>query len=356
MTLPAALVRSAVAAREAGDGAAARRLAMQALAADPSDRGAISFLVDLLTQQSAYERSIAWLRRDLALVGRPARTIQFLLFMLLHVGRLDEAGRLHARLPQMARALPPGDEEAAVLEGLYRVVERYRATAAEMAFAPGYRVFDEPDESREVRLWRKALTYHAEGDDFASLHHLVALDPLSGAPPLEHVVKADLDRLKARILSERGIAGPPSVSDSERFLVIRSHSSGFCADVIHVAVQLVAAELFGRTPLVYWGRESAYSAPEIDNLWDAFFDPIGPALDEIARRGGSCYPPFFTADALRKSNNRPWFHNAAGASYLDILPRREEVAVAERYCFLADLLYLAPADHPLRHRPPLDVF
>ncbi len=353
---PASLVRLAVAAREAGDGAAARRLAMQAIAAHPFDRSAISFLVDLLTQQGAYDRSIAWLRRDLALVERPARTIQFLLFMLLHAGRLDEAARLHALLPQMARALPPGDEDAAVLEGLHRVVDRYRTTAAEMAFAPGYRVFDEADESREVRLWRKALTYHAEGDDFASLHHLVALDPLGGAPPLERVVKSDLDRLKARILADKGAPGSPSRPGRERFLVIRSHSSGFCADVIHSAVQLVAAELFGRTPLIYWGKESAYAAPEIDNLWNAFFEPVGPSLDEVARRSESCYPPFFTPATLRRSNNRPWFHNTAGASYLDILPRHEDVAVAERYCFLADLLYVAPDDHPLRQRSPLDVF
>ncbi len=353
---PASLVRLAVAARESGDGAAARRLAMQAVAAHPFDRGAISLLVDLLTQQGAYDRGISWLQRDVALAERPARAIQYLLFMLLHVGRLDEAARLHASLPRMVRALPAGDEDAALLDGLHRVVDRYRATAAEMAFAPGYRVFDEADESREVRLWRKALTYHAEGDDFAALHHLVALDPLSGAPPLERVVKSDLDRLKARILSERGISDPPPASGQERFLVIRSHSSGFCADVIHAAVQLVAAELFRRTPLVYWGKESAYAAPEIDNLWNAFFEPIGPSLDEVARRGGSCYPPFFTADTLRKSNNRPWFHNAAGASYLDILPRLEGVAVAERYCFLADLMYVAPDDHPLRQRPPLEVF
>lgn len=309
MTSPAALVRSAIAAREDGDGATAKRLTMQAVAAYPFDRGAISFLVDLLTQQSAYDRSILWLRRDLALAGRPARTIQFLLFMLLHAGRLDEAALLHASLPRMARALPAGDEDAALLDGLHRVVERYRTTAAEMAFAPGYRVFDEPDESREVRLWRKALTYYAEGDDFASLHHLVALDPLSGAPPLERVMKSDLDRLKTRILSERGIAGPPLASDRERFLVIRSHASGFCADAIHAAVQLVAAELFARTPLVYWGKESAYAAPEIDNLWDAFFEPIGPSLDEVQRQCATFYPPFFTPETLRKSNNRPWFHN-----------------------------------------------
>ena len=34
----------------------------------------------------------------------------------------------------------------------------------------------------------------------------------------------------------------------------------------------------------------------------------------------------------------------------------EDAAIAERYCFLADLLYLAPDGHPLRQRPPIDVF
>ncbi len=329
-----------------------------AMALVPAHVGAMALLVQLHLQSNAFDKAVLWLERVTALDPGNARTIEYLSLMLCQTGRPDVAlQRLEAAIARAPASSPDGDLTW-ILHDTAQVLRRYRDVARQMVFAPNFRVFDTHEEEREVRWWRKALTAYARANLQETIRFLVSLDPRYGGPSHRRLVASDLSRLKEMVTTDLHIhPGNFRGGEGERFLIIRSHSSGFCADVAHVAVQLVVARACGRHPLVYWGQESAYADPAIDNVWDAFFEPVGTvSLSDLEDKALRCVPPPFTTANLRWSNNRPWFQNESGASALEIIGRDEEIAVVERFNLVTELLFMLPDDHPVKNQSPIDVF
>lgn len=79
---------------------------------------------------------------------------------------------------------------------------------------------------------------------------------------------------------------------TNRFLLIKAIGKSIWADVDHVICQLLAAELTGRAPVVYWGMESMYTTALENNSFEAFFEPVSDCtVDDVVRTEYSYYPP-----------------------------------------------------------------
>jgi hypothetical protein len=280
--------------------------------------------------------------------------IRLMIFAEAQAGDYSRVGLWASRLPSFAAAAP-SSPDAAFLPRLASVIAGYAVWSQGLSAPPALRFFDEDDESEDARFLRKALLACAEGLFQRALRFLSTLVFKADLVQLRSVALADVEALQARICATLGIDRDRLGTGPERgVLLIRSHSSGFVADLFHVAIQLVVAELARRRPLVHWGQESAYWRPESDNLWTDFFEPIGMAtLADIARDARSFYPSFFGKTNLSASQNSPWFRNLDGSSHETILGRSEDVAVVERFSTLPEILSLLPAHHAWRKVQPL---
>ena len=79
---------------------------------------------------------------------------------------------------------------------------------------------------------------------------------------------------------------------TNRFLLIKALGHSIWSDVDHVICQLFAAELTGRTPVVYWGMESMYSASLNTNSFELFFQPVSDlTVEDVVRTEYTYYPP-----------------------------------------------------------------
>jgi len=82
---------------------------------------------------------------------------------------------------------------------------------------------------------------------------------------------------------------------TNRFLLIKSLGRSIWADVDHVMIQILAAELTNRIPVVYWGTESLYSESISTNAFELFFEPVSPyTVHSVVRPEYTYYPPVWT--------------------------------------------------------------
>ncbi|HHV31492.1 O-fucosyltransferase family protein [Caproiciproducens sp. LBM24188] len=78
---------------------------------------------------------------------------------------------------------------------------------------------------------------------------------------------------------------------NNRFLLIKALGHSIWSDVDHAICQIYAAELTGRTPVVYWGMESMYSASLNTNSFELFFEPVSEyTVDDVVRTEFTYYP------------------------------------------------------------------
>jgi hypothetical protein len=84
-----------------------------------------------------------------------------------------------------------------------------------------------------------------------------------------------------------------------RFLLIKSLGKSIWADVDHVMCQLLASEITDRTPVIYWGMESIYSASIDTNSYELFFEPVSQVtIHDITRREYTFYPSVWGIENL----------------------------------------------------------
>jgi hypothetical protein len=124
----------------------------------------------------------------------------------------------------------------------------------------------------------------------------------------------------------------PVTRPDPAYHLIRAWGAGFWGDMMHVALQLALAESLGRTPMVYWGRESRYRRPGTANAWELYFEPVSAAtLDDVLRPGLTYFPPKWTAANLRTPRLNKDSGEWSRLSGLYHLNRPENVTVADFY-------------------------
>ena len=55
-------------------------------------------------------------------------------------------------------------------------------------------------------------------------------------------------------------------NDKSKYLLIKAWGFGFFSDVNHIIGQLLIAELTGRIPIVYWGKNSLFGEVEKNKM------------------------------------------------------------------------------------------
>lgn len=132
----------------------------------------------------------------------------------------------------------------------------------------------------------------------------------------------------------------------ERFLLIKSWGYSLWADVEHVIVQILAAELAGRIPVVYWGMDSLYSESMNVNAYELFFDPISHySIYDVAQSEFTYYPPFWNANniMLDDPDKLKW----TDRDVADMMRSDADVVVSDVYVHISSLIPYIKSNHPL---------
>ncbi|MSP49184.1 MAG: hypothetical protein EXQ95_07635 [Alphaproteobacteria bacterium] len=197
----------------------------------------------------------------------------------------------------------------------------------------------EGDLSRANRLLQRL---HAAGHADATSHQMLA------------IVAVELglfDHAGRHMAEARRVA--PAPDNRPRHLLIRAWGAGFWADIQHTIHGLVLAEASGRTPIVYWGRESRYRRAKVDDAWRLYFEPVSPlTVADAEEEGLSIFPPKWTRANLREIRVNKDSGEWSSLSGLYLLKRDEDVTVLDFYTDLDDFApWLAPG-HPLAAADP----
>lgn len=202
------------------------------------------------------------------------------------------------------------------------------AAAGQWARADAHAAIVAQVQPRHAGAWRimgqaaLALGHGAAAARF--LARAVELDPYFDSPA-------------ESLLAQARAMKPAEPHPGPRYLVAREWGQGFWADVDHAATLMLAAELTGRTPVVWWGDTTLYRGEGSPaNAWEAFFDPVsGVGAGELSAPGLSVYPPKWSrAGATGPLRNR-WSGEGSRVSVLELLSRPENVVVADFYTPLA---------------------
>jgi hypothetical protein len=147
-------------------------------------------------------------------------------------------------------------------------------------------------------------------------------------------------------------------NERRMFLLIKSWGCGFWSDMNHVLGCLLLAEITGRIPVTYWGRNSLYRDGTGADAFGLYFEPISPFTirDLETCDAHTFFPAKWSADSLRRENNAKWEgvdSRLTGSFYLN---RPETVVVSDFYIHLPDLIPLIPVSHAWHGKPYGEVF
>jgi hypothetical protein len=131
---------------------------------------------------------------------------------------------------------------------------------------------------------------------------------------------------------------------TDRFLLIKSWGCGFWSDVDHVMGQLLAAELTGRIPVVYWGSNSLYSESSKGNAFELYFEPVSNyTVNELDQPGFTYYPPIWNGKNLTVEDldKVAWAYRNLG----DMMGSDANVVVSDVHYFIRPILAYIPKSH-----------
>jgi len=151
-------------------------------------------------------------------------------------------------------------------------------------------------------------------------------------------VKTGLDHAKAALEAQRSRSSP-ALGANPRVLLIKAWGYGFWSDVDHVAGQLLVADIANRTPIVYWGSNSLFSAPQIDNAFELYFLPVSAyAVKDVVRPGTTLFPSKWHCDNLLTENVNKWDGPGSRLTGLYFFNRDEDVVVSDFHTYVNDLV------------------
>lgn len=130
-----------------------------------------------------------------------------------------------------------------------------------------------------------------------------------------------------------------------RFLLITATGSGFWQEMHHVLEQLLRAELTGRIPVVYWGRNCMYGIPGEFNAFERFFLPVsGYAVHDLADPGLTWSPASWNYQRLVLAADHKEAPETAPAGCADATA---DVLVCAVIGGIEETARLLPESHPL---------
>jgi hypothetical protein len=142
---------------------------------------------------------------------------------------------------------------------------------------------------------------------------------------------------------------------NDRFLLIKAFGWGFWADMDHLMGQLLAAELSGRIPIVYWGTNSLYSDTNGTNAFELYYEPVTAySINDLLRPDYTFYPPIWsykniTTEDLDKTT---YVYRNLG----DLMKSDVNVVVSDVHYFARPIMEFMKKDHWAYGMTPLQVF
>ncbi|MBD0381562.1 O-fucosyltransferase family protein [Paenibacillus sedimenti] len=133
------------------------------------------------------------------------------------------------------------------------------------------------------------------------------------------------------------------MSEKKKYLLIKARRAGFWSDCLHVAGQLLLAELTGRTPIVYWGSESLYASekPSEQDAFTMYFKPISKyTIAHLERGQHSYYPSIWHSKNLRQHVQRIYYKAN------EAMNRQEDVLVSNAYAGVKKMIPFIQPNHP----------
>lgn len=187
------------------------------------------------------------------------------------------------------------------------------------------------------------LALIAESLDLYELanHHCLTSRKLKPDWPLHQALCKRLERRKK---NSPDSANSQQSYKLDQYLLIKPWGFGFWSDVNHVIGQLLVAELSGRVPVIYWGKESLFNVNNEDS-WRQFFMPVSDVTAaDLEDSHFSFYPSRWNAENIYQTQDK--FQPSAGKmeSALTSLNRSERVIVSDYFTGIKDLIpWIAPS-------------
>jgi protein O-GlcNAc transferase len=210
--------------------------------------------------------------------------------------------------------------------------------------------FDDGERGLAEAICRVQLHAGISGEAARGVHELLARIAASVGRADVQAVHARLARLPAPVSTQpaQAPAAPAPPPASDRFLLIRAWGQGFFADVDHVLGQCLLAEITGRMPMVFWGKESRFG-DGVSNAWGRYFEPVSALrFDDVvhaARRGGTLFPPHWNAHNLHSVHFPLLDPPRTRPAPIDILTRKEAIVVSTMHASMAMVLPWTLAGH-----------
>jgi len=138
----------------------------------------------------------------------------------------------------------------------------------------------------------------------------------------------------AKALNLEGWRDQATPPDGGKWLLIQACGAGFWSEVAHVLAGVLLAEITGRTPIVHWGSNSRFRAPDLGtgDAFGQFFTPIAGTSLAFLDGIGDRWPRDLQLDPPAQGGAA-----APACSPIELLSRRESLVIAPRYLPLPDI-------------------
>ncbi|MGE5496097.1 MAG: hypothetical protein ACM3S4_12445 [Burkholderiales bacterium] len=141
----------------------------------------------------------------------------------------------------------------------------------------------------------------------------------------------------------------------DRFLLIKASSSELWENVHHAVVMLLAAELTGRTPVIFWGTNCLFDGKLYNDAFSMYFEPVSQyTIYEVMRRDYSYYPPIWKHDNLMSDD--PDKESNIYRNIGDLLASDANVVVSDTNISVKQLIPWIGKDHELYGMTPLMMY
>jgi hypothetical protein len=142
---------------------------------------------------------------------------------------------------------------------------------------------------------------------------------------------------------------------ADRFLLIKAGSPSLWENVQHATVMLLAAEMTGRIPIIFWGTNCLYDGKIHNNAFDMYFGSVSPyTIFDAMQKGYTYYPPIWNRDNLMAGD--PDKDNLKYRNMGDMMASDANVLVSDRSVSVKQLIPWIGQEHALYGLTPLQIY
>lgn len=141
----------------------------------------------------------------------------------------------------------------------------------------------------------------------------------------------------------------------ERFLLIKSWGYSIWADIEHVMVQILAAQLTNRIPVVYWGMDSMYSESISINSYDLYFEPVSQySIYDVVHPDYTYYPSIWSFNnvMIDDPDKLKW----EGRDMQSMMNSDADVVVSDVYYHVSTIIPWIKPEHPMYGMTPHQIY